>query len=375
MIMKKIINYFFLFLPVIVFSQRAKLYKGLPEKSYYKNGNLRVVRDFNEEQLVGYKTYYKNGELRSNHTFNSKGYHDGIANFYYPNGKAKTVWKYKKGVVKKRTDYNLKGEVIKKRDNKTLKRIRLCNDVLPYGKGYLGWTYKRATQNSKLGFYDEAIEDYHYIFSKSDLKELPFLAEKSVYHNLAITYTHLEDYDNALKYDFKAFSLDPQNQSVLNNIGWLLLEVKDYDLSLEYLDKCLAINPENYHAFYNKSFLYLEKGDYETALSFINKTIADERSHKYSKKNIFKEKTIWTVRGELYYRLEKYEDAITDFKKALEENPINSLAHLFLSKIYKEKKELDKACEYLYKAKEYKYDRVYNTNEVENMTNEICSTN
>lgn len=362
-----------LFFPLLMFSQRAKLYEGLPEKGYYKNGNLRIVRDFKEGQLVGYKTYYKSGQLRSSHVFNDEGYHDGLAHFYYPNGNIKTVWKYKKGVVKKRTNYKLDGEIIKTRDNKTLTRIKKCNYNLPYGRGYLGTTYKRAILNAKLGFYDEAIEDYHYILTKSNLRETSFLLERSFYHNIAITYANLEEYEKAMEYDFKALTLQSDNQAVLNNIGSLFVKVKDYEMALTYLDKCLAINPKNYHAFYNKAVLYLEQKDYQTALDFMNKTIADERSHKYSERRIFDERTIWTIRGEVYLRLGRYDEAIADLEKEIEDNPINSFAYKCLAEVYKEKNLLDKACEYLKKAQECKYDTIYNTTEVKDLLKEICS--
>lgn len=363
-----------LLIPFCLFSQRAKLYQGLPEKSYYKNGVLRVEREFVENQLAAYKTFYKNGQLRSSHIFNSKGYHDGIANFYYPNGKIKTVWKYKKGVVKKRTNYTIKGEVIKISNNKNLRRINECNRHLPYGDGYLKWTYRRAVLNSKLGFYDEAMEDYLYLFSKTNLYNVKIDTERRVYHNLAIVYTHLEEYAKGIEYDFKALKLSPDNQSVLNNLGWLFNRVKDYDMAVRYLDKCLEVNPKNYHAFYNKAILYLEQGEYEKSLDFINKTIADERSHKYDKLNLFREQTIWTVRGENYLKLGRLDEAILDFEKEIEVNSINAFAYRCLGMAYKEKNELDKACEYLNKAQECKYDQIYNTNEVEILLKEICTS-
>ena len=364
--MNKMIVRFLLFLiPLLGYSQRAKLYKDLPIKSYYKNGNIRVVRNFNSGKLLGYKTFYRSGAIQSNYVFNSKGHHDSIANFYYPNGKVKTVWKYKNNIVKKRIDYTLKGEVIK--GKKDYKRLRECNDYLSHYRNNLKYTFLRAKLNSNLGFYDEALEDFNFILSKLSPSQIKRSAQRSIYHSMAIDYTYTEDYEKALMYGFKALAIQNDNQAVLNNLGWLLLRIKDYDLALTFLDKCHEINPKNYYAFFNKAKIYLEKGNYQKALGFIEKTILDERSHKLSKKNISEEKTIWATRGEIYYRLGRLEEGIIDLQKALEENPANSYAYRCLALIYIDNNQLNKAYITLLKAEEYKYDKIYETNEVKEL--------
>jgi tetratricopeptide (TPR) repeat protein len=371
--MVKIITVFTLLLiPLLGFSQRAKLYKDVPAQEYYNNGDLRVERNFKAGKLLGYKTFYKSGALRSNYVFNIKGYHDSIANFYYPNGKVKTVWNYKNDKVKKRIDYTLEGEVVK--GKKSYKKLKICNGYLPYDKNKITWSFRRAKLNSGLGFYDEALEDFNFILSKVAPDKIRISAERSIYQSLAIAYTGIENYEKALMYNFKALVIDENNQAVLNNLGWLLLRTKDYDLALKYLNKCLEINPKNYYAFFNKAKLYLELGDYKKALDFIEKTIADERSHKLSKKDISIEKTIWAIRGEIYRKLGRLDEGIDDLQKAINENPVNSYAYRCLAKIYLEKNQLDKACNALAKADEYKFDKIYETNEVEDLLSEYCSS-
>lgn len=369
--MNKLFLYFLvLLIPFLGFSQRGKLYTGLPNKGYYKNGDVRIVRDFKAGKISGYKTFYKSGALQSNYVFNEKGYHDSIANFYHPNGKVKTVWKYKKGKVKSRIDYTLEGKVVK--GKKKYQRIRECNMNLPYGEKNLTWAFRRGKLNSSLGFHDEALEDFNYIISKRKPTRVRQSSERSLYHTMALDYVAIEDYEQALKYNFKALALEKGNQAVLNNLGSLLLRVKEYDLALKYLDKCHAINPNNYYAFFNKGKLYLETGDYTKALAFIEKTVADERSHKLSKKHVSVEKTIWATRGELYYKLGRLEEAIKDLQKALKENPVNSYAYRCLGLVYKENKQLGKACDAFAKANEYKYDKIYDTDEVNRLLKENC---
>ena len=251
-------------------------------------------------------------------------------------------------------------------------KIKLCNANLPFGNNYLSWAFRRAKLNSKLGLYDQALEDFNFIFSKIKPTLLKQFAERSIYQSMAISYTYIEDYEKALIYNFKALDVEPNSQAVLNNMGWLLVKVKDYDLALKYLDKCHEINPKNYYAFFNKAILYLETGKYIKALNSIEKTIADERSHKLSKKAIPKEKTIWTTRGEIYYNLGRYHESIKDFQKAIQENPGNSHAYRCLALVYKATNQLDKACVALAKSKEYKFDVIYNTDEVNVLITENC---
>lgn len=368
---KFVIIFLISLIPFFAFSQRAKLYNGFSDSVFYNNGNLKISRNFKEGKLLGYKTYYRSGVLQSNYVFNSKGYHDSIANFYYPNGKVKTIWKYKKGVVKNREDFTLNGNEIK--GEKIYKQLRVCNYNLPFGKNNLSWSYKRGLLNLKLGFYHEALEDFNFVLSKK-IKTLKPTIERSIYHNMGVAHSAIEDFEKALKYNFLALTFEPKNQAVLNNIGSLLLKVKDYDLALEYLNKCHQINPNNYYAFFNKAILYLETKDYDKAYDFINKTIADKRSHKLSKKNISNEKTIWSIRGEIYRNLGRLDEAILDLQKAIKENPTNSYAYRSLGAIYNTTNEIEKACLALSKAKAYKYDMIYETNDVNDLLDKICST-
>lgn len=367
---KLIIKFLVFLIPFFGFSQRAKLYAGFPSKDYYKNGSLRVDRNFKDGKLLGYKTFYKSGELKSNYVFNLKGYHDSIANFYYPNGKVKTVWNYKKGIVKKRIDYTIEGEIVK--GKKKYQRLKECNSNLAYDRTNLNWIFRRAKLNSSLGFYDEALEDFNYIISKKNPKSVRESSQRSLYHAMAIDYANIEDYRKALSYNLKALSIEPDNQAVLNNTGNLFLRAKDYDLAMKYLDKCHAVNPNNYYAFFNKSKLYLDTGEYVKALNLIEKTIADERSHKLSKKNIGEERTIWVTRGELYQKTKQFDKAIIDLEKALKENSVNSYAFRCLALVYLDTNENEKACEALEKAKEYKFDKVYDTNEIELLLKSHC---
>lgn len=370
--MKTIIKLLLLLVPFLSFAQRSNLYKGLASKVYYKNGNLRVERQYDGGKILSYKTFYKSGAIQSNFIFNEKGRHDSIANFYYPNGNVKTEWKYKKGVVKKRIDYTLDGEVVK--GKKDYDKIRKLNQYIAQDRNDLTKVFKRGKLNSKLGFHDHALEDFNFIISKLKPRLVRQSSQRSIYHVLAINYTQTEDYEKALKYNYKALAIQSDNQSVLNNLGWLLIRAKDYDLALSYLDKCHEVNPENHYAFSNKATIYLEKGDYKKALSFIEKAIADKRSHKLSKRSVWEERTIWATRGEIYYRLGRLDEAIKDLEKALEENPVNSYAYRCLALVYKAKDQNNEACNSLALAKEYKYDKAYDTNEIEVLENKYCNS-
>jgi len=370
-ITKLLIVFFTSTISLASFSQRAKLYIGLPTKSYYKNGNLRIKRNFQDTKLLGYKTFYKSGQLRSNYVFNEKGQHDSIANFYYPNGNIKTIWEYKKGIVKKRTDFTLDGKVIK--GKKDYEKLKACNDALYGDRRNFGAILRRASLNCKLGFYDESQEDYIFFFKNISPKRLKDWALKSVYHNMAINYAAFENYSKSLEYNFKALHVKPNNQATVNNMGEVFYKAGDLKHALEYSNKCHEINPKNYHSFFNKAKIFLETGDIEKSYDYIQKTIADERSHKLSTKDVSEERTIWATRGEINYKLGKHNEAIKDLEKALEENPVNSYAYMYLALTYKDLNEKDKFCDAINNAIKHKYDKVYNTTEASELLNQNCN--
>lgn len=370
--MKKLTTILFLIflLPAVLFAQRGKLYTGLATKEFYKNGSLRVHRNYKNHKIQGYKTFYKSGQLRSSYIFNSKGQHDSIANFYYPNGNIKTIWEYKKGKKKKRIDYTLKGDIIKgKKDYVKLKNYGSKGD--DYN---LASCFHRARISSKLGYYDESLEDYNYVLSKISTERLKYWAEKSLYHYLGRNYIGIENYKKAMEYNFKALSTRRADKKplILNNLGFLFFKAEAYTQAMKYIDKSLALNPNGYFAFFNKAKIYLALGDLNNALNFIEKTIADKESHKLSKKDVAEEKTIWVTRAEIYFKLGRYEDAIKDIEKALKENPVNSYAFKYLALSYKKLNQQDNFCKALLNAEKYKHDKIYSSTEVSDLIKQHC---
>lgn len=369
--MERKLLYVLLLIGTLCYSQRGKLYQGLPDETYYKNGDLRVKRKFQKGIIKNYSTYYKNGALRSYYAFNKKGEHDSISTFYYPNGKIRTEWIYKKDVVRKRTDFDTKGEIIS--DKKDYDKIKECNGGLMRDRNNLNWVFRRANTNLHLQYFDEAIEDYMFLESKSSPKFVRWSAEKKFYHNIAIAYSAIEDYENSLKYNFKALSFDSKNQAVLNNIGHLFFLANDYDLSMNYLNKCHEVNPNNYYAFFNKSLIYFERGNIKKAYEFIRKTIADERSHKNLFRNFDEERNLWTTSGEISFKLGNNAKAISDLNKALKKNEVNSYAYKCLGDVYMSMNIHDQACRYYYLALKYKYDLVHNEPQFNESYNNSCN--
>ena len=240
-------------------------------------------------------------------------------------------------------------------------------------RGSLNWVFRRANINLKLQYFDEAIEDYMFLESKLRPESVRWGAEKKFYHNIAIAYSAIEDYENSLKYNFKALSFDSKNQAVLNNIGHLFFLVNDYDLSMNCLNKCHEVNPNNYYAFFNKSLIYFEKGDINKAYELIKKTISDERSHKNLFKNFDEERNLWTTSGEINFKLGNKAKAISDFNKALKKNEVNSYAYKCLGDVYMSMGIAGQACRYYSLALKYKYEIVHDSITFKNRVNSNCN--
>lgn len=110
---KHVFVFLLIFSTVLGFSQEVNQIDDKGEKQgvwkkYHKNGGLRYVGEFKDDQPIGvFKYYYDTGKFQSNVTYFGKV---SYANFYYPSGAVKATGKYisqKKDSVW--TYYDLKG--------------------------------------------------------------------------------------------------------------------------------------------------------------------------------------------------------------------------------------------------------------------------
>lgn len=118
----------------------------------------------------------------------------------------------------------------------------------------------------------------------------------------------------------------------------------------EVIDK----DPDFFLAKYNLANLYLEKKDYDSSAKILTE-LRDKFEYflEADKKNLL---IVKNSLGITYYSNEKYDEALEEFKKIVEINPVQHEPYFNLGLIYEKKENYKQARYYFLKAVEYKAD-------------------
>ena len=172
----------------------------------------------------------------------------------------------------------------------------------------------KAAEYYNKGDYEKAIKEYLQI---EPLNMDITLAVASSYQNLG-------DNKNALVYYKKALDFNSKNADIAYYIAAILTEENDIQNAMIYVDKALELNPEHINAKELKQNLasnqnaellqsainLYDSGKYDECLAQLNQVIAKEPANSYA----------LYYRGMIYDTKKQYQNAINDYKKALENN-------------------------------------------------------
>ncbi|MDR1809918.1 MAG: tetratricopeptide repeat protein [Prevotella sp.] len=124
------------------------------------------------------------------------------------------------------------------------------------------------------GRYAEAIEYY-----QQALKINP--TSMSATYEMALSYLHLKDYDNALKYSTKVINANflPLLVDAYCVKSSALAELNKYDQSIKLLNEALERCGEEYLLHYNLGLSYFKKHDLKSAISHLRKAIEIETTN------------------------------------------------------------------------------------------------
>jgi PAS domain S-box-containing protein len=145
-----------------------------------------------------------------------------------------------------------------------------------------------------------------------------------LYNNLGSLYYQLESFKESLKYFKEAFTLaEIQNDSTgmmssKNNIGLVLINLKEYETARVTFEESIEIGRRNNdqmgiaNSYHNLGMIYYLKKQIDSALYFYNAAQAIYNRVGHLAGNNY------LGRGNCYFELKQYQDALSDFNKALE---------------------------------------------------------
>ncbi len=124
---------------------------------------------------------------------------------------------------------------------------------------------------------------------------------------IAMQYFNSKNYPEALKAFTNLVEVDPENVDGYFYLGLIKYYQKDYEASVEYYQKGLEIDPEHVDLLNFMSKSYDKMGDVEAAADALGKII-----------EINEDKEIWLRIGDLYAKVEYFDEATEAYQKAIE---------------------------------------------------------
>lgn len=133
----------------------------------------------------------------------------------------------------------------------------------------------------------------------------------------------------------QAIEADDENAEAFTTRGVAYFEQKEYSNALLDYDQAIRLSPQAYRPYYNRALLKTAQNDldgalkdYSDAIRFVPDTARQAASDLYLN------------RGQLFATKGQTQPAITDFTKAIDLNPKNSLALYNRGNLYFEQKNL-----------------------------------
>ncbi len=131
-----------------------------------------------------------------------------------------------------------------------------------------------------------------------------------------ITLFRQRRYEEAAEKLEKAIDLEPEKVSLWNLHAQALANTGDYEEALKSVEVAAALDDSNHLNWQLKGTILMRKGDLEESKKAIDKSL-----------ELNKSSVNYTLRGQVDYNLQSYDEAMEFFEEALKRDPENPLAN------------------------------------------------
>jgi tetratricopeptide (TPR) repeat protein len=169
--------------------------------------------------------------------------------------------------------------------------------------------------------------------------------DANAYYNRGVSHRQRDEEDQALADYTKAIETDPKYQEAYVNRGVILSDRNEYDKAISDFTKGIELNPKDERAYANRAWTFTQKDDFTRAIRDYTKAIeldgkdADSYAGRawanYKAKKLPQalsdasksldlkggDANVLDTRAHIYEALGRREEAIADFRRALEADP------------------------------------------------------
>src|ERR1700730_10653705 len=155
-------------------------------------------------------------------------------------------------------------------------------------------------------------------------------------NTLGVAYMNQQKFAEAQKYFEKALATDPKFAIARLNLGISLLSQQKLEAARAALEEATRLLPKDPYAWYNLGLVYKDTGEPEKgidAFQHVTQLSPDADPHYFL--------------GYLYTQLQRYDEAIAEFQKAIAAFPYHASSEFGIARAYQRKGDSDAARQHL----------------------------
>lgn len=199
------------------------------------------------------------------------------------------------------------------------------NQAVDLKRNFFEAHQQRAEVFSKLGQYEEALEDY--------LECLDIDENEMTYYHLGQTYEKLNRFEDAKNAYFESISRNDRIPETFFALGSLQYQLKEYAEALQSVNQMLLLEEDHTEGMLLQSQILSAQGNYPKAIEVLSMASVESPG----------DPRIYVYRGDIYGIMNQEVNAIFDYTMAINLEPENANLYLKRGNAYSETLQFEKA--------------------------------